>query len=214
MSVGWCPALSTMRCFYHIAVMLACLLPAGAVAAPEPNAWDRVNWGMTSEQIARAYGDRALILTEPIVFGDSYVDVALLDVPFAGYPFRVYFQMDPKSHRLAHVMLERRRSYASPNAWNAVVARLHEEFGTESLACNRPGKRGKPTDIAGIWQLPDETIKATFLDFAAPVMRYAPDSYLIPNSLLEVQPFYKNLYPARRILIRYSPKEPTPATCG
>ncbi len=208
-----------MRCFYHIAVLLACFMPfcfmsGGATAAPDQLAWDRVRWGMNSEQIAQAYGDRAIVLAEPIVFGDSYVDVALRDIPFAGYPFRVYFQMDPKSHRLAHVMLERRRSYASPKAWNAVVARLHEEFGPESLACNHPGKRGKPTDIAGIWQLPDHTIKATFLDFAAPVLRYAPDSYLIPNSLLEVQPFYKNLYPARRILIRYSPREPDPPACS
>jgi hypothetical protein len=193
---------SMARCFYHIAALLACPLPCSAAAA-----WDRVAWGMNSEQIAQAYGARALVLTQPIVFGDSYVDVVLRDMPFADYPFLVYFQMDPRSHGLAHVMLERRHAYASPKVWNAVVARLREQLGPETLACDRPGNRGKPMDIAGIWQLPDETVKATFLDFAAPVLRYSPDEYLVPNSLLEVQPFYSNLYPQRRILIRYSPRE-------
>jgi hypothetical protein len=200
--------LATVRCFYHIAVLLACLIPGREAAA-----WDRVAWGMTSEQIAQAYGDRALLLTEPIVFGDSYVDVALRDFPFAGYPFLVYFQMDPQSHRLAHVMLERRHAYASPKVWNAVVARLHEELGPEILACNRPGNRGKPMDIAGFWQPPDETVKATFLDFAAPVLRYTTEEYLAPDSLLGVQPFLRNLYPKRRILIRYSPRDPKAVAC-
>src|SRR5258708_19242305 len=69
-------------------VLIGSLAPAAAAG------WDRVTWGMTASEIAAAYGDRALRLSSPIVFGDSYVELALREQGFSGYPFRVYFQMD------------------------------------------------------------------------------------------------------------------------
>lgn len=189
------------RLFYHI-VALAVLIAAPAGAAD----WDRVSWGMDSAAIAAAYGERAKILSAPIVFGDSYVEVVLLDVPIGDYPFRAYFQMDNATHRLAHVLLERRRQYANPRTWNTVVKELEMQLGKPSRACNEVGDRGKPTIVEGLWQRPDETIEATYLDFATPVERYNPSNLLGPDVLIEVQPFYRNLYPARRILIRYSQK--------
>jgi hypothetical protein len=190
------------RSFYHIAAALAALIARPAAAAD----WDRVSWGMTSTAIAAIYGERAKVLSSPIVFGDSYVDVVLLDVGFADYKFRAYFQMDNATHRLAHVMLERRRQHANPKIWNAVVKGLRETLGKPSRACNEAGERGRPTRVEGVWQRPDETVEATYLDFATPVERYNPSDLLGPDLLIEVQPFYRNLYPARRILIRYSQK--------
>jgi hypothetical protein len=189
------------RWFYHIAPLLAVLIAAPAAAA----GWDRVAWGATAAEIAAAYGERARVLDPPIDFGAFYAQIVLLDVPYAGYPFRVYFQMDPRTKRLAHVLLERRRQYASPNAWNAVVKALDAELGRPDHACNRVGERGKPTIIDGIWQREGDAVEASYLDFATPVIRYSPEATLPPEQLLEVQPFYRNLYPARRILIRYSP---------
>src|SRR5450755_722325 len=88
--------LSSSRADRMLAAVLAVL--CGVLAAPAPAAavgWDRATWGMTASEIAAAYGDRALRLASPIVFGDSYVKIVLRDQIFAGYPFRVYFQMDP-----------------------------------------------------------------------------------------------------------------------
>jgi len=196
------------RWSYHIAALLA------LVIVPEPAlgaGWDRVAWGASSAEIAAAYGERARVLQHPIIFGDSYADIVLLDTPFAGYAFRVYFQMDKATSRLAHVLLERRRQYANPKVWNAVVAGLREMHGPPDDACNEAAERGRPTVVEGVWQRPGETVTASYLDFAAPVMRYSPNEYLAPNQLLEVQPYYHNLYPARRIVVRYSvTTEPSP----
>jgi hypothetical protein len=159
----------------------------GILASPAAaTGWDRASWGMTTSEIARIYGDRALRLTSPIVFGDSYVDVVLRDQIFAGYPFRVYFQMDPATHRLAHVLLERRRQYATRAIFAQVGAALREQRGAETAICGSPADRGKPTAIDRIWRRPDETVMASFLDFDAEILLYSND-------------------PARRILIRYSP---------
>jgi hypothetical protein len=148
--------------------------------------WDRTTWGMTTTEIAAAYGDRAMRLTSPIVFGDSYVDIVLRNQVFAGYPFRVYFQMDPATHRLAHVLLERRRQDATRAIFAQVGTVLREQLGAESATCGSPADRGKPTTIDHIWRRPDETVVASYLDFAAEILLYSND-------------------PARRILIRYSP---------
>jgi hypothetical protein len=141
---------------------------------------------MTASEIAAVYGDRALRLASPIVFGDSYVDIVLRDQIFAGYPFRVYFQMDPATHRLAHVLLERRRQYATPAIFSQVGAALRGQLGAESAICGGPADRGKPTAIDRVWRRPDETVVASYLDFAAEILLYSND-------------------PARRIVIRYSP---------
>src|SRR5271166_4534481 len=71
-----------------LVAILACgILPAAGRPALAAG-WDRVTFGMSSAQIAAAYGAQAVVLTSPIVFGDSYVDVALREVRFAGLPFR------------------------------------------------------------------------------------------------------------------------------
>src|SRR5471032_488969 len=172
---------------HPILAVICGTLVGGGLAPPEAAAgWDRATWGMTVSDIAAAYGDRARRLASPIVFGDSYAEIVLRDHIFAGYPFRVYFQMDPATHRLAHVLLERRRQYATPAIFAQAGAALREQLGAESATCGSPADRGKPTAIDRIWRRPDETVVATFLDFAAEILLYSND-------------------PARRILIRYSP---------
>ena len=61
------------------------LLALLSAALPSPIAaagWDRVDWGMTSNDIAAIYGARAQRLGSPIVFGDSYSDIVLRNQPF------------------------------------------------------------------------------------------------------------------------------------
>ena len=185
--------LSSTRAHRFLAAFLAVL--CSALVAPAAAAgWDRAAWGMTVSEITAVYGDRALRLASPIVFGDSYAQIVLRDQIFAGDPFRVYFQMDPATHRLAHVLLERRRQYATPAIFAQVGAALREQLGAESAVCGSPVDRGKPTAIDRIWRRPDQTVVASFLDFTAEILLYSND-------------------PARRILIRYSPAGRGSDTC-
>src|SRR5258708_36736132 len=81
--------------------------------------------------------------------------------------------MDPATHRLAHVLLERRRQYATPAIFAQVGAALREQLGAESAVCGSPVDRGKPTAIDRIWRRPDQTRGASFLDFAAETLPYS-----------------------------------------
>jgi hypothetical protein len=170
----------------RIAAALLALLSAALPSPVVASGWDRVDWGMTSNDIAVLYGARAQRLGSPIVFGDSYSDIVLRDQPFAAYPFRVYFQMDKTSGRLAHVLLERRRQYATRFIFDRVVETLRHDLGPESERCGGPADRGKPTTIDLLWRRNEKTVVVTFLDFAAGILEYSND-------------------PARRILSRYSP---------
>jgi hypothetical protein len=140
---------------------------------------------MTSPEIAQLYGVRAVRLSGRIDFNRLYTDVALRREPFIGYDFTVYFQMDDKTGRLAQVLLERRRQYATPPVWRDVLAALDRSFGTATRGCERRGDplAGKPQISERVWALPTTTVYASYLDFGVGesselsrrlLIRYAP----------------------------------------
>jgi hypothetical protein len=94
--------------------------------------------------------------------------------------------MDKTNRRLAHVLLERRRQYATRSVFDRVVETLRHDLGAESERCGGVADRGKPTAIDLLWRRSDETVVLSFIDFAAEILEYSND-------------------PARRILVRYSP---------
>jgi hypothetical protein len=149
-----------------LSVLLLALAAWPALAADLPG-WDKTHWGMRSAEIAALYGRRAVKLDGRIEFDRLYTDVALRQQPFAGLDFTVYFQMDEHSRRLAQVLLERRRQYATLEAWQAVAAALTEELGSASGNCDRAGDpaAGKPHIIDRVWALPTTTIHASYVDF-------------------------------------------------
>ena len=170
----------------------AFLAPIAAHAADLPG-WDRTRWGMTSAEVARLYRGRAVTLSGRIEFERLYTDVALRKEPFAGYDFTVYFQMDDKTHRLAQVLLERRRQYATAAAWRGVLAALGRSFGAATKRCERHGDplAGEPQIIERAWALPTTTVYASYLDFGN-------------GERSEL---------SRRLLIRYAPTQRAAAVC-
>ncbi len=185
-------------------ILLLLLLAAPADAA----GWDKAQWGMSAPEIAAAYGARAHRLQPPIEFGDSYAEIVLTDGQFAGLDFRVYFQMDKRTRRLAHVLLERRRQYATPAIFAKIVATLQDSIGQVALACDRGGFADR------YWQAPDETIKASYLGFDGPVLNYLPEQYADTRRSLAEQAPVQNVSPDRRLLLRYSPGDTMPKRCA
>ncbi|HEX7966726.1 MAG TPA: hypothetical protein VF502_00800 [Stellaceae bacterium] len=162
----------------------AALAPLVAHADDLPG-WDRTRWGMTSPEIVQLYPERAVKLSGRIDFYRLYTDVALRHERFAGYDFTVYFQMDDKTGRLAQVLLERRRQYATPAVWGDVLAALDRTFGAATQSCERRGNplAGKPQINERIWSLPTTTVYASYIDFGVGdsselsrrlLVRYAP----------------------------------------
>ena len=180
------------RWFCGFVAILLTLLPNGATNAADLPGWDRTRWGMTSAEIAAAYGTEAIRLDGRIEFYRLYTDVALRRIPFAGHDFTVYFQMDDKTHRLAQVMLERRRQYATGQVWRDAVAALEHEFGPPTAACARRGRPldGEPGSLERVWTLPSITVRASYIAFGAAI----PDTAPADDGGL-----------TRRLLIRYAP---------
>ena len=170
----------------------AFLAPIAAHAADLPG-WDRTRWGMNSAEVARLYRGRAVTLSGRIEFERLYTDVALRKEPFAGYDFTVYFQMDDKTHRLAQVLLERRRQYATAAAWRGVLAALGRSFGAATKSGERHGDplAGEPQISERAWALPTTTVYASYLDFGN-------------GGRGEL---------SRRLLIRYAPTQRAAAAC-
>ena len=167
----------------------AVLAPLAAQAADIPG-WDRTRWGMTSPEIARLYRGRAVTLSGRIDFNRLYTDVALRKEPFAGHDFTVYFQMDDETGRLAQVLLERRRQYATAAVW---LAALDRSFGAAAQSCERHGDplAGEPQISERVWTLSTTTVYASYVDFGN-------------GDRSEL---------SRRLLVRYAPPRRAAAAC-
>jgi hypothetical protein len=127
---------------------------------------DGVGWGETSDALAEHFGKSALRLAPPIEFGDSYVDVALRGQVFAGYPFTVYFQMDPASRRLKRIMLERQRHGANPMVFRALVDAFTRDYGPPAESCSLPASAatGYQATVERVWRTGDGTVRVVFRD--------------------------------------------------
>jgi hypothetical protein len=177
------------------------LFPALPTHAADLPGWDKTRWGMSSAEIAQAYGRDAVRLDGRVEFAHRYSDIALRRQPFAGYDFIVYFQMDERTGRLSQVLLERLKQYATAAVWQGVLATLGRELGAESARCDRTGRPldGVPAVEERVWELPTTTVRASFLSFSAVSPERAPQD---DGGL------------SRRILIRYAPTRPGAAACA
>jgi hypothetical protein len=182
-----------------VLLIIVILLPLAAFAA-DLAGWDRTRWGMRSPEITALYGKRAMTLDGRIEFAGLYSDVALRHADFAGYDFTVYFQMDNATQRLAQVLLERRRQYATMAVWNAMTAALERNFGAPTARCDQPGRpfEGDLAVIERVWVLPTTTVRASFIAFNVVTPDHAPED---DGGL------------ARRLLIRYAPTRKDAAAC-
>jgi hypothetical protein len=180
-------------------VALLLLGRPGALHAADLAGWDETRWGMRSPEIAKLYGNRATHLSGRIEFYHLYADTVLKGASFAGLAFTVYFQMDEGSGRLAQVLLERRRQYATPEAWHAVLQSLEDAYGQATASCAR-GVERSPAHVGlsepeRVWVLPSTTIHASYIDVA-------------------VSSFDANVDTVRRLLVRYAPTEPGRPACS
>jgi hypothetical protein len=154
------------RADFFVALILACATMASAHAAALSPVIDPIHWHESSDEIARAFGARAIRLAPAIVFGDSYVDVALRDETLAGFPFVVYFQMDNKTRRLKRIMLERQRHGANPKVFRAVVAALEQDYGPPTVQKAAPpgAGNGYQANAERLWCPDGMAIRAIFRD--------------------------------------------------
>jgi hypothetical protein len=141
-----------------------CLLAASAADGGITEAWQGAYWGETSAALIAHLGKGATVLSPPIDFGDSYVDVVLRDVPVGGFPLIAYFQMDKSTHRLKRIQLERPRHGVTPVAFRGVLNALEAAYGAPDAMCGTgPGPAsGYQVAAERIWRRAGIVIRAIF----------------------------------------------------
>ena len=155
-----------MRLLGWITFFIGALTAGDAAASSVSSILDGIEWGENSAALAHAFAGRAIKLTRPIEFGDSYVDVALRGEMLGGYVFTVYFQMDKATHLLKRVMYERQRHGANPVVYRAVVAALQGDYGAPAIDCTHRALAHTAYPASGnrVWQAHGVAIHAVFND--------------------------------------------------
>jgi hypothetical protein len=141
-----------------------CLTGAAGHAQGIQEAWRGVRWGESSAALLARFGSRATALSQPLDFGDSYVDVVLHSVPVGGVPLIAFFQMDKRARGLKRIQFERPRHAVNPPAFRGVLGGLEAAYGQPDAMCGiRPGPVGGYQSAAErIWHRDGVVIRAIF----------------------------------------------------
>jgi hypothetical protein len=151
---------------WSVCGLVALWSPAAVHAQTIRAVWEGTYWGEPGRALLAHFGARATVLTRPIDFGDSFVQLVLRNLPVGGFPLNVFFQMDKATGGLKRIQLERQRHGVNPPAFRGVLAALEAEFGAPDAMCGvRPGPAGGYQAAAEtVWRRDGRVIRAVFRD--------------------------------------------------
>lgn len=149
------------------AALVAALLsgPPAAAAGLAP-LLSGVRWGEPSRELVAQFGARATVLTRPLDFGDSYVQVVLRDVRVGGVPLIAFFQMDKATGGLKRVQLERQRHGVTLRSLRLALAALEAEYGAPDAVCGTGAAPASGYQAAAerVWRRDGRVIRLAFRD--------------------------------------------------
>jgi len=139
-----------------LSIAVALASPASAASLAE--AIGNTYWGETPQALQRQLANRAVTLSRPIDFGDSYAPLIMRGVRVGGVEMIAYYQIDKATLGLKRVQLERPRHQVNAAAFRA----LFTAFGNRRARPIRsvgsgPGRRaatrGLPSmsGVAAAW---------------------------------------------------------------
>jgi hypothetical protein len=161
------PTVNSRPDWLVLGLLLSCLLAAPAVAAADlGEIWKGTSWGEPGRDLVEQFDGEATILSNPLIYGDSYVQIVLRDVEVGGVPLIAFFQMDKKTGGLKRIQLERQRHGVNPPAFRGVVAGLEAAFGAPDSSCaaNPGAKNGFQAATELDWWRDRDLIRAIFRD--------------------------------------------------
>lgn len=193
----------------HAVVLLALALSVLGGVATHGQAVTEIEegtaWGETSRGLLEHFGGRAMLLPQPLDFGDSYAQLVLRDVLVGGIPLIAFFQMDKATGGLKRIQLERQRHGVNPPAFRGVLAGLEAAYGRPDALCGvRPGPvEGYQAAAERVWHRGRAVIRAIFRDTTIEAFEgcLAGDPSAGPCGL------------TGRLLVRISPPESDAGTC-
>lgn len=156
-------------------LLLAFLLFAVPALAQEPigikdvAGWDLARWGMTTEQLQKALGDRIQPAQLPIGHNGAYVTHEQRDAFIGGVDMIVSFHMDSASGGLTQVVLE---PYGSAGGdFFRLRRNLRIRYGQKAEVAEGPGNGRLERSI---WTFPTTTVELSRESESTLVVRYFP----------------------------------------
>jgi hypothetical protein len=151
-----------------LSLVLTALLavPAARAAGEVAALLDATHWGESSLALARRFGAEAVILPQPLDFGDSYARIVLPQLRLGGVPMVAFLQMDKTTRGLKRIQLERPPHGVNPPAFRAIYGALVAEFGQPARLCEVPPlpQGGWQMAAEARWQAGDAGVSAIFRD--------------------------------------------------
>lgn len=135
--------------------------------------WEKVRWGMTTEEIISLYGDKIKKLPRRDIFFGCYVDYILPKYEILGTNFKVYFQMDKRENKLKAVLIrliEKNAKEPRTKLYEAIESLLASQYGTPQELKKRDTYSQK------VWSFPTTSINLQY--------SYEPS---IKNSMLTIR---------------------------
>ncbi len=147
--------------------------------------WGPARWGMNRAELAAAFGNRLVQLDVALAFDRLVVRDSIPDQRIAGRPMIALFQLDPRSERLAQVLLRYPGDYPMLSDFVA----LRDEIGRE---LGPPQQRLAETDYSG--SFPSFWIEA--------IWRFATTEVYLSLVDPNAKPWSRR---RKRLTLRYSP---------
>jgi hypothetical protein len=153
------------RLFAICSAAFALAVLAGAAPADLPG-WDRARWGMTAEDLDKAFGARLHRLSAVLRYKNS-VATSVIDAAWLGPErFTAVFQMDERSGRLVQVLLKFTGGTPPHGSYAQTRRALEAAFGP-------PARSERETDntsnipwfrIADRWIFPTTTVVLAYFE--------------------------------------------------
>jgi hypothetical protein len=155
--------------------MLAALLlpsPAPAQLRPATAEWRAARWGMTVDEVLKAFPGEARKLDAPIALADGNVVAAGIERDeLAGVAFRVRFVFHPKGGLALVSLRTDEKDPATPARYEAVQRALAERLG-------RPAERDVDGNFIDMrqttWRTPSGRVDVKFIPGTLVVLHAAP----------------------------------------
>jgi hypothetical protein len=151
---------------YSALLVSALVLVPGASCYAQPKdvlGWRNARWGMSEQDIVRAFSSKLKKLGKKDVFFGLHVDYVIPDFGLERELFTVFFQMDDATNKLSQVLIrlnEQESKVAREQIFNRLESLLTSEYGHPNYTKDeRYSFEFKGIDLSRKWKFPTTTIE-------------------------------------------------------
>ncbi|MDQ3819427.1 MAG: hypothetical protein M3362_17360, partial [Acidobacteriota bacterium] len=146
---------------------LVLVLGTGCYAKPKDVlGWRDARWGMSEQDIVRAFSPKLKKLSKKEVFLGLHVDYVIPDFGLEGELFTVFFQMGDATNKLSQILIrlnEQESKVPREQIFNRLESLLIREYGPPNYTKDeRYSYEFKGIDLSRRWKFPTTTIELSY----------------------------------------------------